>query len=78
MKYLLLLIAICINFPSISQETNIVILNKNEEDNFIKTIRKVPAADEMYDSVYSEAMSSLYYKPRPNELLNSPLVRNTN
>jgi hypothetical protein len=78
MRQLFTIIALFLRIYSFTQKTNIVILDKNEVENFRETIRKVPAAKEMYDSGYSEAINLLNNQPRPLEVVHYEGLLDTN
>jgi hypothetical protein len=78
MKQLITIIALFYSINSFAQETNMVILDKNEVENFRETIKKVPAAKEIYDSIYIAAINLLNHQPRPLEVVHYEGLLDTN
>lgn len=69
MKQLLILISLLFCINGYSQETNIVILNQNEVQNFRDAMHSVPEVKTMYDSVLRAANLVLQNSPHPLEVV---------
>lgn len=78
MRNLLVSVAFILYLNSNAQETNIVILNQNEVNNFRKTIKNIPEIKTMYDSIYNEAINLLEHQPKPLETVHYEGLLDTN